>query len=223
MESDDVEKNIQESSDKNSAEHRDKDISVSIQNESKISGGVLIGMIICVILAIGGIGVGVWAMMDGNAKEARINNDINELRQQVEDLKNKKNDDDDYVYGKPDFANEIDSISVTYNGDNNDVVDIFDGEIYYYTFNADDTELVPIEESENVIETDTAEIMEYVFDNIDYLTEDETLIINDWSIEVNSGNKFCMISGAGEYPEWFKELLNKLNVSEYGNYSKKNV
>ena len=190
-------------------------------NEKKKTNGMLIGMILCAIFAVGGIGFGVWAMMDGNAKEARMNNDINELRQQVEDLKNKNNDDEgDYIYGKPDFVNEIDSIFVTYNGDNKDAVDIFDGEIQYYTFNA---ELEQIEESEHIIETDTTEIMEYVFDNLDYLTEDETLIINDWSIEVNSGNKSCKISGTGEYPEWFKELLNKMNVSEYGNYSKKNV
>ena len=53
-------------------------------NEGKKGGkGMLYGMILCAILAIGGIGFGVWAMMDGNSQVAKKDEQISELREQL--------------------------------------------------------------------------------------------------------------------------------------------
>lgn len=75
--------------------------------------GLIIGMIVCAIIAVGGIGFGVWAMMDGNTQKEQLNlqisalkNQNNELTQQNADLQaqidnqneqrtNDKNEDQD--------------------------------------------------------------------------------------------------------------------------------
>ena len=62
----------------------------------KKAGGMLIGLIILAIVALGGIGFGVWAMMDGNnqvadanKKVAAANQQVNELEKQNEELQDK--------------------------------------------------------------------------------------------------------------------------------------
>lgn len=52
----------------------------------KSSKGMLIGLILCLILAIGGIGFGVWAMMDGNSQVEALNAQITSLKSQNSDL-----------------------------------------------------------------------------------------------------------------------------------------
>lgn len=57
--------------------------SASMGMPMKKSGkGMLYGMIIFIILAIGGIGFGVWAMMDGNTQKANLEKQISDLREQ---------------------------------------------------------------------------------------------------------------------------------------------
>lgn len=201
-----------------------KDGSGSKEN-SKNGKDMLIGMIILAVLTICGIGISVWVMMDGNAKMAQVSNDVNELKQQVADLKEKseeyEEDEEPTTYGRPNSAVEIDSISISYNG-YRDFIDIVEDGIDYYSFNDDGSKV--IRASEKGLDTDTSEIMKNIFDNyLEYLTEFEDVNNYDWSIEVYSSNKACMISGTDEYPEWFGELLTQLNVSEYGNYSIKNT
>lgn len=59
------------------------------RNDSKKNNGMLIGMIILAILAVGGVGFGVWAMMDGNAKVEKKDAQITELNKQVSELNDK--------------------------------------------------------------------------------------------------------------------------------------
>ncbi len=51
--------------------------------KKKGGNGMLIGLILCLILAIGGIGFGIWAMMDGNSQVAERDKQIANLNQQL--------------------------------------------------------------------------------------------------------------------------------------------
>ena len=57
----------------------------------KKSNGMLYGMILLAILAIGGIGFGVWAMMDKNGQSETLNTQISVLKQQNNELQEKLN------------------------------------------------------------------------------------------------------------------------------------
>ena len=66
-------------------------------SEKKKGGnGMLIGMILCAILAIGGIGFGVWAMMDGNSQVAEKDKQIANLNRQLAE-KNQINESQETV------------------------------------------------------------------------------------------------------------------------------
>ena len=54
--------------------------------EPKKGKGMLFGLIFCLVLAAGGIGFGVWAMMDGNARADKLNKQISTLQKQNADL-----------------------------------------------------------------------------------------------------------------------------------------
>ena len=59
---------------------------VVFQDKPKKSHGMLYGMILLVILAAGGIGFGVWAMMDGNQQKEQLNTQISTLKSQINEL-----------------------------------------------------------------------------------------------------------------------------------------
>ena len=48
--------------------------------------GMLYGMILCAILAIGGIGFGVWAMVDGNSRKNSCEEQISTLKSRISEL-----------------------------------------------------------------------------------------------------------------------------------------
>lgn len=56
---------------------------VAFEDKPKKSHGMLYGMILLAILAVGGIGFGVWAMMDGNSQMAKKDEQIADLRGQL--------------------------------------------------------------------------------------------------------------------------------------------
>jgi tellurite resistance-related uncharacterized protein len=183
-------------------------------NRKKNNNKLLIGIVCLALLAVCGIGFGIWAVINGNAKEVRLNEEIGRLKQQTggEGLGTGN------WLRKPNSADEIESIYITYNGSDENI-DVLEDAVEYYAYN-EEGEI--IEDSEHEIEMDTSEIMQFVFDNgIDDLTEHTTSDDYEWSIEVDSPGRMCAVYGAGEYPEWFKNILNKLNVSENGNYLKK--
>ncbi len=51
------------------------------------NSGMLIGLIVLAIVALGGIGFGVWAMLDGNNQVADANKKVDVANQQVDELK----------------------------------------------------------------------------------------------------------------------------------------
>lgn len=56
-------------------------------NEKKKGGsGMVIGLILCLLLAAGGIGFGVWMMMDGNMQKDVMNQQISALKKQNNEL-----------------------------------------------------------------------------------------------------------------------------------------
>ena len=56
---------------------------VVFQDKPKKNHGMLYGMILLAILAAGGIGFGVWAMMDGNSRVAKKDEQITDLNSQL--------------------------------------------------------------------------------------------------------------------------------------------
>ena len=51
--------------------------------------GMLVGLILCLLLAAGGVGFGVWAWMDGNTQKDTLNSQIAELKKQNNELRDK--------------------------------------------------------------------------------------------------------------------------------------
>ena len=64
---------------------------IVFRDKPKINKGVIVGMVCLVLLAVGGIGFGVWAMMDGNAQKEQLNSQIDTLKQQNSELQDKAN------------------------------------------------------------------------------------------------------------------------------------
>ena len=62
---------------------------VAEPEKSKKGHGMLIGLILCLLLAAGGIGFGVWEMMDGNTTKADFENQIADLKKQNNELRDK--------------------------------------------------------------------------------------------------------------------------------------
>lgn len=53
------------------------------RDTSKKSKGMAIGMILLALLAVGGIGFGVWTMMDGNSQKEQLNGKISDLESEI--------------------------------------------------------------------------------------------------------------------------------------------
>ena len=86
--------------------HVDGGKDVVFQDKPKKSHGMLYGMILLAILAVGGIGFGVWAMMDGNSQVAKKDEQITDLRSQLVE-KNEVVDDTTVVVDTDDYRNPI--------------------------------------------------------------------------------------------------------------------
>ncbi len=62
---------------------------MAVQNEPKKKSsktGIILGFVLLFLLAAGGIGFGVWAMMDGNTQKEQLNAKIDELKKQNNEL-----------------------------------------------------------------------------------------------------------------------------------------
>ena len=76
--------------------------------EKKKSGkGMIYGMILLAIIAAGGIGFGVWAMMDGNSQMAKKDEQIDVLRKQNDELQEKLDGDVNIDVDTDAMMNEI--------------------------------------------------------------------------------------------------------------------
>lgn len=97
---------------------------------SKKTGWIL-AVVLLLIVAIGGVGFGVWAMMDGNAQKDALNSQISALKQQNNDLQEQLGNGEGgiaelYIQENPIItSSDSESISVQYSlsvvKDNNDV------------------------------------------------------------------------------------------------------
>ena len=59
-----------------------------VSEKKKGGKGMLYGMILCAVLAVGGIGFGVWTWMDGNTQKDSLNQQISDLKKQNSELMN---------------------------------------------------------------------------------------------------------------------------------------
>ena len=53
------------------------------RDKTKKSKGMIIGMVVLALIAVGGIGFGVWAFLSGNQKEVKLNEQISDLQSQL--------------------------------------------------------------------------------------------------------------------------------------------
>ena len=177
---------------------------------------MLYGMIVLAVLAVGGIGFGIWAMVDGNIQKAQLNSQIAVLNERIEELGGWEEDEpyeNDSYFGKPESVDQIDSIFISYNG-GKDFVDILEGEVRYYAF---DEEGNTTDETSNVLEVDTTGLKQYVFNNdLEYLGSYYPEEEYEWLVVVNGVGMSSTAYGVGEYPEWFAALLKELKVDEHG-------
>ena len=61
------------------------------EKPKKKSNGMLLGLILCLLLAAGGIGFGVWTMMDGNTQKENFEKQITSLNSQISNLQEQLN------------------------------------------------------------------------------------------------------------------------------------
>ena len=91
----------------------EQDMMATGVNEKKKGKGMLYGMILCAVLAIGGIGFGVWAMMDGNDQKGAYEEQISNYKKQINELQEKINNITDNTGAKNnDNVDESEYISV---------------------------------------------------------------------------------------------------------------
>lgn len=166
---------------------------------------MIITIICCVVSALS-LGFGIYSII-------RVNNTLS-TEHLIED-EGFNEDVMEPTYRKPSSAEEIESVSIAYN-DQKDYIDFYnDNEgVEYYTYDDDD---------EYVGETsgaDNSELIKYVFEKSLPNLPDEEPDFSDsdtWSIEITSTDGANVYtSGTGEYPEWFKALLDKLDAKNKG-------
>ena len=91
----------------------ESDTVVKGASEKGGSKGMFYGMILCIILAIGGICFGVWAMMDGNSQKEFLCQQISTLKQQDDELQEKITELESTIKSGGDVS---DDVSDTYGG-----------------------------------------------------------------------------------------------------------
>lgn len=87
---------------------------------SKKGHGMAIGLIFCLLLAAGGVGLGVWAWMDGNTQKDALNSQIAELKKQNNELRDKlssKSDAEEDVTVDVETDSDVDTTGYIYVGE----------------------------------------------------------------------------------------------------------
>lgn len=95
---------------------------VVFTNKPKKNKGMILGMVLFGLLAVGGIGFGVWTMMDGNAQKEALNSQISALREQNSELTGKMGNDtenveDEIIEDVNVEANDVDVAGYIYIGE----------------------------------------------------------------------------------------------------------
>lgn len=79
--------------------------------------GWILAVVFLLIVAAGGVGFGVWAMMDGNAQKDALNSQISALKQQNNDLQDKLDNGGDAVINIDTDGNEVNTADYIYVGE----------------------------------------------------------------------------------------------------------
>lgn len=66
--------------------NRNPTVSVVEPMEKKSNTGLILAIVVCAVLAVGGIGYGAWATVSGNSQSDSLRKQVNDLKQQVNDL-----------------------------------------------------------------------------------------------------------------------------------------
>lgn len=183
---------------------------VAIQNKPKKNSSMILVMILLMILAIGGVGFGVWAMLDGNAQRDRLNAQISDLTTQNNELQNKLNNSGDTIINVDgdawdNFSNNLASRSI-------DIMTSYvygaglDGE--YHTMHA------AKDENGHLVVTDIDQNGENEF----ILELDDVLMV--YSVHVGNGDLqyFYIISNDGSVSRL--EIRSDRQLEKVGDYKK---
>ena len=186
----------------------------SAENTLKASITILI---VCAVFAILATGLAIFGATQANrALQILEDNDLvaseeNEDEEEIDD----ESQDEEETYAKPKSAESIETISFVYNNAN-DFADVFDDSIEYYAFDLND------EYQGDVVEVDGASFFKYVFNNdLDKLNETAENEDDTWSIAVYSNEGTSYVGGKDSAPDWFNDLLKKIDVETNGYYSRK--
>lgn len=191
---------------------KDEKKTKDVVEAEKISRRAIAVAVIGIILAVVGMGFGIYGTIQANKTSDESISD------EEEDFDDEDGEEitADYDEGeaedefaKPTSADEIAWISLAYdNGDK--AIDVYkeDMEVYYYTAN---------DEAESGWDVETKDIdgkiFNYVFDNdVQYLDRYEELENETWFLEVGMEEGASYANGEGEMPDWFKALLKELGV-----------
>ena len=79
--------------------------------------GWILGIVVLLLIAAGGVGFGVWAYMDGNAQKDALNSQISALKQQNNDLQDKLDNGDDTIKDIDTDGNEVNTADYIYVGE----------------------------------------------------------------------------------------------------------
>ena len=81
---------------------------VVFQDKPKKNKGLLIGMILFAVLAVGGVGFGVWAMMGGEKTNQQLNSEISDLKRRTDDLEENNEELTDQMVDENEGNDEVD-------------------------------------------------------------------------------------------------------------------
>lgn len=79
--------------------------------------GWILAVVLLLIVAIGGVGFGVWAMMDGNAQKDALNSQISALKQQNSELQEKLDNGGDTIVNVDTDGDEVNATEYIYVGE----------------------------------------------------------------------------------------------------------
>lgn len=150
----------------------------------KKGNGMLLGMICFLILAVGGIGFGVWAMMDKNTEITNLNDQISKLKSQI-------NEKDETI---EELNAEIESLQGT-DGEKNDE----EGALQFNTYEG----VFTVSDEDGTVLAQEGDVKVAEISSCDK-TKDETAIIYQCSITTVDGG-----SGVFEYDYLTEELTYK--------------
>ncbi len=198
------------------------------QNHKKIITCLIVLLIFNAILAIVNIILNIMVVTE---QTKTSNKEAGQGYSKVDE--NHTNNQDDFTttghgYGKPQKADDIESVYISYGENGKNRINIFNHSKYHDEENSitryeiDNEGNFQNRVSKTLSDDEVLNILKYIFDNDlkylnDYGTTDDGHIISEeniqWKIAVNTRGASCMAYGDNEAPEWFNELLTKLDAN----------